>query len=275
MYPMDGLKRFFLHCISLPSLSRIYGRITRIKRPRRLARRMIRVFQRSHCIDMSRFQGTPDDYASLAEFFVRPLHETAVPPRAPQFLVSPADGRLVGIETVQKDAATQVKGLSYSLSHLVGEEMDFSPGWHVATVYLSPADYHRFHHPLDGRATATRRLGASRFPVNPTGSRLIPRLFVRNERVVVQYEHAGTRFYLAAVAATFVGGIHMTLPVPSKKSRDQLVQDTPVRQLDELGRFDLGSTIVLLVPAAMADPLDLPLGTKVMVGTPLFSLVKS
>lgn len=272
---MNGLKRFFLHCVSSPCLSRVYGRVTGIKKPRRLARLMIRTFLRSHAVDMDRFQGTPDDYSSLAGFFVRPLHETAVPPAAPGFLVSPADGRLVGMETVQKDSATQVKGLSYSLSQLVGEEIDFSPGWHVATVYLSPSDYHRFHHPLDGRATATRRLGASRFPVNPTGSRLIPRLFVRNERIVVRYEHESSCFYLAAVAATFVGGIHMTLPVPPKKSREQLALDTPVRQLDELGRFDLGSTIVLLVPAKMAHPLDLRQGSRVTVGTPLFALVKS
>lgn len=271
---MNRLKRFFLHCISCPCISRIYGRVTRIKRPRRLARFMIRAFLRNYPIDMSRFQGTANDYSSLAEFFVRPLHETAIPPRSFQFLVSPADGRLVGMETVEKNSATQVKGLSYSLSQLMGEEIDFSPGWHVATVYLSPSDYHRFHHPLDGRATGTRRLGASRFPVNPMGSRLIPRLFVRNERIVVRYEHGNSCFFLAAVAATFVGGIHMTLPVPPRKNRNQLVQDTPVRQLDELGRFNLGSTIVLLVPASLATPLDLQPGTKVMVGTPLFTLAK-
>ena len=109
---MNGLKRFFLHCISSPFLSRVYGRIMRIKRPHRLARLMIRAFQRSHAVDMSRFQETPEDYSSLAEFFVRPLQENAVPPYAPGFLVSPADGRLVGMETVQKDSATQVKGLS-------------------------------------------------------------------------------------------------------------------------------------------------------------------
>jgi len=269
---MDRLKRFFLHCVSSPSLSRIYGRVTRIKRPRRLARFMIRAFQRSHSIDMDRFQGTADDYSSLAEFFVRPLDTVAFPKSVPNALVSPADGRLVGMETVNKDSAPQVKGLSYSLSQLMGEEIDYSPGWHVATVYLSPSDYHRFHHPLDGRATATRRLGASRFPVNPAGGRLIPRLFVRNERVVVQYEHNGTRFYLAAVAATFVGGIHMTLPLPPGKSRDKRVQDTPVRQLDELGRFDLGSTIVLLVPASMATPVDVQPGSRVLVGTPLLEL---
>ncbi|MBN1196565.1 MAG: phosphatidylserine decarboxylase, partial [Candidatus Aminicenantes bacterium] len=183
---MDRLKRFFLHCISSPCLSRIYGRVTRIKRPRRLARFMIRAFQRSHSIDMDRFQGTADDYSSLAEFFVRPLDTAVFPKPVPDALVSPADGMLVGLETVAKDSATQVKGLTYSLVELMGEEVDFSPGWHVATVYLSPSDYHRFHHPLDARATATRRLGASRFPVNPTGGRLIPRLFVRNERIVVR-----------------------------------------------------------------------------------------
>lgn len=269
---MDGLKRFLFCCISFPFLSRIYGCLTRVRRPRGLARFMIRAFQRGHAIDMRRFKGSPGDYSSLAEFFVRPLDMDVFPKPIPDALVSPADGILVGRETVFTDKATQVKGLTYSLAELVGAEIDFSPGWHVATVYLSPADYHRFHHPLDGRAIATRRLGGSRFPVNASGSRLIPRLFVRNERVVVRYEHNGTQFFLAAVGATFVGGIHMTLPLPAKRSRTWLAQETPVRQLDELGRFDLGSTIVLLVPASMATPLDLQPGTKVMVGTPLFKV---
>jgi len=269
---MDRLRGCLLRCISFPALSRLYGRLTRIRHPRRLARWMIRTFQRSHRIDMSRFQGDPDGYSSLAEFFVRPLETAALPPPAARTVISPADGRLVGMETVDADAATQVKGLPYSLSELVGERIDFSTGWHVATVYLSPADYHRFHHPLDCRVTGTRRLGGRRFPVNAMGSRLVPRLFVRNERVVVRYVHGETRFFLAAVGATFVGGIHMTLPMPAAGHREWLDQDTPIRQLDELGRFDLGSTIILLIPASLAVPQDLQPGTRVLVGTPLFRL---
>jgi len=269
---MERVRRILLHFIAFPALSRLYGRLTRIRRPRKLVRRVIHWFVRVHSIDMTRFRGEPGDYPSLADFFVRPLDDAVIPEPLPGFLVSPADGILASLESVSGDAATQVKGLTYSLSQLVGEHMDFSHGWHVATVYLSPADYHRFHHPLGGRVISTRRLGGSRFPVNAMGSRLIPRLFVRNERVVVKYNTRDEIVYLAAVGATFVGGIHMTVPLPPKRGRKPLPQDSPVRQLDELGRFDLGSTIVILVPAELADPVAPPPGGRVLVGTPLFNL---
>lgn len=271
---MNPIRRLLLYCIACPTISRLYGRLTRIRRPRGLVRRVIHWFSRVHSIDMTRFRGDPGDYPSLADFFVRPLDDAVFPDPMPEYLVSPADGILASRESVSSDTATQVKGLSYSLSGLVGEGVDFSRGWHVATVYLSPADYHRFHHPLDGRVTSTRRLGGSRFPVNAMGSRLIPRLFVRNERVVVKYDTRDDLVYLAAVGATFVGGIHMTVPLPPGRSREPRSQDSRVRQLDELGRFDLGSTIVILVPAALADPVAPPPGERVQVGTPLFRLRK-
>ena len=233
---------------------------------------MIRNFRRSYGIDMSRFQGSVEDYPSLADFFVRPFDPGTVTlePMA-DHLLCPADGRLSGIETVTSDQATQVKGMMYPLSELIGDNPDFSSGWHVATIYLSPSDYHRFHHPVNADVVRVRRMGGSRFPVNSMGTGAIPRLFVRNERVVIHYHIAGVPLYFVAVGATFVGGIHLTLPCPHSAKEGWLTMERPVRQLDELGRFDLGSTIVLLFPASLADPISLPPGHPVRVGTPLFT----
>ncbi len=88
---------------------------------------------------MAEFQGQPGDYRSLAEFFLRPLDPAKRPLRADEnFLLSPADGRLSEIEFISTDRATQVKGKTYPLGRFLAAAIDFSQGWHLATIYLSP-----------------------------------------------------------------------------------------------------------------------------------------
>ena len=129
---MKGLIRVFLSVVSMPVFSRLYGWLTRIKRPRFLVREIIDFFKDVYKIEMDEFVGTPRDYPSLAEFFVRPL-DPQKRPLIPQEdkIVSPSDGVLKDIETVYEDKATQVKGKYYPVSELVREQLDFSKGWHV------------------------------------------------------------------------------------------------------------------------------------------------
>ncbi len=265
-----------LSLISRPVLSRLYGYLTRITRPRWLAASMILVFSKYYKISMEEFQGSMEDYPSLGAFFTRPL-DPAVRPLAPatDFLVSPADGILSHVEEITCDTALQIKGSPYSLSALTGERADWSRGFFLAVVYLAPSNYHRFHYPLDARLVFLRHLGERLFPVNRLGLSCIDNLFVRNERVVSCMETQGHTWYCVAVGAAFVGGIHMNLhPAPLPPGRKVPV-DQIVSQAHEMGHFAMGSTIVLLVPRNLVSSCLVPPGTAVQSGAPLFSLVNS
>ena len=123
---MDNIYRFpgrmLLVLISWPRLSRLYGRIMRLQRPRFLAQWMIRHFQKHYRIAMDEFQGTAADYPSLSEFFLRPFDpETRPLAGSADCLLSPADGRLIELELIERDCATQVKGWNYPMSLLLAE----------------------------------------------------------------------------------------------------------------------------------------------------------
>jgi phosphatidylserine decarboxylase len=275
---MNNISRLIGRALLVPiswiPISRLYGRIMRLRRPRCLARAMIRRFQKHYGIRMDEFQGTASDYSSLSDFFLRPLDANIRPlPLDRQSLLSPADGRLSELELVSEDRATQVKGWTYPLSLMLGEAIDFSRGWHVATIYLSPSDYHRFHYPLSAPIRGSFHGGTRLFPVNDFSVTRVKRLYVRNERVVTRFDLQGTPCYMIAVGATFVGSIgikHLPggLPVLSQWQR----LDLAAEQMAEMGHFAMGSTIILLVPADRVETVLARKGDKVRVGQPLFKI---
>ncbi len=266
-----------LSLMSRPALSRLYGHLTRMYRPRWVAQAMIRAFARYYKISMDEFQGSFPDYPSLGEFFIRSL-DTAVRPLlpAPDVLVSPADGILSHVQPISSDEALQVKGSSYCLSALIGdsESIDFSRGFHLAVIYLAPSNYHRFHYPLDARLLWLRHLGERLFPVNRLGLSCVDNLFVRNERVVSCMETCGHKWYCVAVGAAFVGGIHMNIHPALLLPGQKVVIDQEVSQTREMGYFAMGSTLVLLLPNSLVSSCLAVPGSPVQAGTPLFSLVK-
>lgn len=265
----------FLRLISLPVFSRIWGRIVRFKQPRFLIKRVIRLYRRKYDIDMEEYQGEVGDYKCLSDFFVRQLDPEKRPlTMKKDAIVSPADGVLTEIETIFQDRATQVKGKTYSISQLLKEDIDFSQGWHVAVVYLSPSNYHRYHYPLTGKIKRYFHTGGRLFPVNSLGLNGIDKLFIRNERIVVEIVRNELPCYAAAVGATFVGSIKMAfIPDQKKKRRNRWEPvNLDVRQLEEMGRFEMGSTIVLALPQKMAEPIDNIKGKPVRVGDPIFKL---
>jgi phosphatidylserine decarboxylase len=145
----------------------------------------------------------------------------------------------------------------------------------VATIYLSPANYHRFHYPLSGHIKRFFHTGGRLFPVNLLGLNHIDELFIRNERIITEIEKNDRVCYVVAVGATFVGSIRMDfIPDQMKKSRDKWETiHLDVRQLDEMGRFEMGSTIVVVVPAKMAEPIDQLVGKPVQVGQAIFKMI--
>jgi phosphatidylserine decarboxylase len=258
----------------MPLFSRLWGVVTRIEKPEWLAAKMISVFKDHYDIDMNQYVGSVDDYDSLSKFFVRPLDMDVRPLKDDKkMFLSPSDGVITVCEQVAADIATQVKGRTYSIGDLVRKELDFSEGYYLFTIYLSPRDYHRYHVPVDATVRSYIHTGWRLFPVNKMSVNSIDDLFVRNERVVVKMKKDDHEFYYVAVGATFVGSIKMdffTNPVDGKWT----VVDKEYKQNQELGMFEMGSTIVLLVPENMVGELNVAAGDTVKVGDPLFQMTK-
>ncbi|KNZ31280.1 MAG: phosphatidylserine decarboxylase [Methylibium sp. NZG] len=233
-----------------------------------LTTRLIRWFVGRYGVNMAE-AAEPDiaRYASFNEFFTRAL-KPGVRPLAVADLVCPVDGAISQFGAIRHDQIFQAKGHHYSTTALLGGDAGLASRFHdghFATIYLSPKDYHRIHMPCDGRLVRMLHVPGALFSVNPTTARGVPGLFARNERVVCIFEtgpegsHGSTGpFALVLVGATIVGSMatvwHGVVNPPRTgglrewQYRDP---DDPVRlkQGDEMGRFLLGSTVVLLFPA--------------------------
>jgi phosphatidylserine decarboxylase len=203
----------------------------------------------------------PAAYATFNEFFTRPLKPGARP-MASAGLVSPVDGAVSQLGPIRGDQIFQAKGHSYSTRALVGGDAAlaarFDDGM-FATLYLSPRDYHRIHMPCAGTLVRMWHVPGALFSVNPTTARGVPGLFARNERVVCEFTgHAGP-FVLVLVGATIVGSMattwHGTVTPPRRAGVREwryAAGDVSLAQGEEMGRFLLGSTVVLLFPPGAA-----------------------
>ena len=196
-------------------------------------------------------------YSSFNEFFTRPLRDGARPLAACDF-ICPVDGAISQFGAIERDQIFQAKGHSYSTTALVGGDRDLAAQFQdgsFATLYLSPRDYHRIHMPCDGRLTRMIYVPGALFSVNPTTARGVPGLFARNERVVCMFESEQGPFVLTLVGATIVGSMatvwHGVVNPPRLPSvREWTYSDGQVvlKKGDEMGRFLLGSTVVMLFP---------------------------
>ncbi len=201
-------------------------------------------------------------YKSFNEFFTRPLKDNARP-LADAAFICPVDGAISQFGSVEKDQIFQAKGHHYStLAMLAGQQAlatKFENG-HFACLYLSPKDYHRIHMPCDGALKSMVYVPGDLFSVNPNTAANVPNLFARNERVVCEFESAihGT-FVMVLVGATIVGSMatvwHEAIdgakngiinPPRSKNIRSWNYENIHLKQGDEMGRFLLGSTVVML-----------------------------
>ena len=205
----------------------------------------------------------PRSYATFNEFFTRPLKE-GVRPLASAGFVCPVDGAVSQLGAIAKDQIFQAKGHSYSTRALVGGDAELAAQFQdgaFATIYLSPRDYHRIHMPCNARLRRMIYVPGELFSVNPTTARGVPGLFARNERVVCVFdvphgESGETRpFVQVLVGATIVGSMAtawhgVVNPPRTREVREWRYDESPVsfQQGDEMGRFLLGSTVVLLWP---------------------------
>ena len=209
-------------------------------------------------VDMSE-AAEPDitRYASFNDFFTRALRAGARP-LADADYVCPVDGAISQFGAIERDQIFQAKGHHYSTCALLAGDTalaaEFEHG-QFATIYLSPKDYHRIHMPCAGRLQRMVYVPGDLFSVNPTTARAVPGLFARNERVVSLFDTARGPFVLVLVGATIVGSMatvwHGVVNPPRLgeiKRWNYQDQSIELKQGDEMGRFLLGSTVVLLWP---------------------------
>ncbi len=196
-----------------------------------------------------------ESYATFNEFFTRPLRDGARPIDSAPF-VSPVDGAVSQLGAIEKDQIFQAKGHHYSTTALVGGDAalarQFDDG-HFATIYLAPKDYHRIHMPCDGHLRRMIYVPGELFSVNPTTARGVPGLFARNERVVCVFDTAHGPFVNVLVGATIVGSMAtvwhgvVNPPRPGELREWRYDdQDIVLAKGAEMGRFLLGSTVVML-----------------------------
>jgi len=221
--------------------------------------RLVRWFVRKYGVDLSEaVESDPAAYASFNDFFTRALKPGARP-IARADLVCPVDGTISQFGAIEHDQVLQAKGHRYSTTALVGGDHALAERFHdgtFATLYLSPKDYHRIHMPCDGTLVRMIHVPGSLFSVNPVTARGVPRLFARNERVVCVFESdLFGLFVLTLVGATIVGSMatvwHGVVNPPRvRRVREWQYPERAVRlkQGEEMGRFLLGSTVVLLFP---------------------------
>jgi phosphatidylserine decarboxylase len=219
---------------------------------------IIRWFVGRYGVNMAE-AANPDiaSYASFNEFFTRPLRDGARPLAAADF-ICPVDGAISQFGAIERDQIFQAKGHSYSTTALVGGDRELAARFEngsFATLYLSPRDYHRIHMPCDGRLMRMIHVPGALFSVNPTTARGVPGLFARNERVVCVFDSPHGPFVLTLVGATIVGSMAtvwhglVNPPRPGHlREWNYADQQIALRQGDEMGRFLLGSTVVMLFP---------------------------
>ncbi|MFZ4539382.1 archaetidylserine decarboxylase [Propionivibrio sp.] len=223
-----------------------------------LTTNVIRWFVDRYGVNMNE-AANPDiaSYMSFNEFFTRALQSGARPLAEADFLC-PVDGAISQFGTIERDQIFQAKGHSYSTTALVGGDRELAARFEngsFATLYLSPRDYHRIHMPCAGKLTRMIHVPGALFSVNPTTARGVPGLFARNERVVCVFDSAFGPFVLTLVGATIVGSMATVWHGAVNPPRPGVIREwrydereIVLKKGEEMGRFLLGSTVVMLFP---------------------------
>jgi phosphatidylserine decarboxylase len=256
---MDSIFIFFQHIVPQHLLSRCTGWLAHLRHPIWLKNWVIQRFIQHFDVNMTEAaQPNPERYASFNEFFTRPLRDGARP-IAEADIVCPADGAISQMGAIEEELLFQAKGRHFSVGQLLGGDKKRAAlfaGGEFATIYLSPKDYHRVHMPLAGRLSATNYIPGQLFSVNAVTAQNVDRLFARNERLVCYFDTAAGPMAMILVGAMVVAGIEtvwsgQVAPPPKHPVFNDFV-DLPrpveLAKGEEMGRFMLGSTVILLFP---------------------------
>ncbi len=281
---MTGVFAFLQYLLPKHLLTAIVYRIARIRHPATknfLIEKFISVFDVN--VDEIRDE-VPDGFATFNEFFIRALADGERPvDSAGDTLVSPVDGTLSIAGHIENDVLVQAKGIDYTLDELLATDLSNAHAYdngQFATIYLAPYNYHRVHAPLAGRLVAARYVPGDLFSVNEATVSRVPKLFRRNERLVMHFDTGSGPMAVVFVGALNVGSISTpwTGEIRPRASGvvdvlDLSAHDRDVAKGDLLGWFNMGSTVILLLPrngCAWSDAMR-P-GASLRMGEPIATL---
>lgn len=249
-------------------LTALAGRVARQRVPAPLRRPFYGAFAVAVGANLEESAQPIESFESFNAFFTRGLRQDVrVWSGSAHDWTVPADGTLSVEGRVERGQLLQVKGIDYSVADLLDDDAATWEGARYATIYLSPADYHRVHWPVSGHVDAVQGKGGDLWPVNRASVQHVPGLFIENERTITMMtDSRGRRAAIVMVGATIVGGIELRVPFATEK------HPTAIHAGDEHGRFYLGSTVVLLVQDADAplEDTSLPLNEAVQLGQSLW-----
>ena len=279
----DWIKTYSLYPLPHHLLSRLVLWATR--QESRATPAAIRWFARKFDVDMKdAVEEELGSYTSFNRFFTRALKPEARPiDQQANSICSPADGRISAIGEITDGRIYQAKGRDYSLDVLIGGDQSAAQrlaNGGFTTIYLSPRDYHRLHMPVAGTLLSQTHIPGRLFSVGPHTVRALPNLFARNERVIAQFETEAGLMALVLVGAINVAAIetvwHGLVTPPQRRSMSTVnypdEQAVNLAKGDEMGRFNMGSTIIVLMENPVAWRVDMQAGDAVRMGQFLGSL---
>jgi phosphatidylserine decarboxylase len=250
---------FFQYLLPKHWLTAVVYRLARVRVPA-VKNALIRGFLKLFDVELEEVKGrVPQDFRSFNDFFIRELNDGARPVDAdPAAIVSPADGTLSQAGTLRGSRILQAKGIDYSLEDLLAADVDkageFSGGA-FATIYLAPYNYHRVHAPVDGELVAAHYVPGDLFSVNSKTAAQVPGLFSRNERLNLHFQTAFGPMVVVFVGALNVGSISTPWSGEVRPRKSGVVEridvsaaPQQVRKGDLLGWFNMGSTVIVLLP---------------------------
>lgn len=251
------------YCLPKQAITLLAGKFANAKAGW-LTTAMIRWFVGRYDVNMAE-AAEPDikSYKTFNDFFTRALRTDARPLASANF-ICPVDGAISQFGTIRNGQIFQAKGHQYSATALLAGNIPLAEKFKegsFATLYLSPRDYHRIHMPCNGKLRSMHYVPGDLFSVNPLTVKGVPGLFARNERVVCEFESEEIgSFVLVLVGATIVGSMAtawhgVVNPPRSGAVRSWRYDEKSIvlRQGDEMGRFQLGSTVVMLFPAGVLN----------------------
>ncbi|MBL1272533.1 MAG: phosphatidylserine decarboxylase [Marinobacter maritimus] len=255
-------KLFILSQYVTPQLavSRLAGRLADNDQNPALKNRVVKWFVKRYGVDMSEAaEPDPTAYPSFNEFFTRALKPGIRPvAEGDNTFVSPVDGAISQLGQVSGDRIFQAKGQSFSLIELLGGDTQRAEAFNegvFSTIYLSPKDYHRIHMPLAGKLREMVYVPGKLFSVNPATAENVPNLFARNERVVCIFDTAAGPMALVLVGAMIVGSVETPwagVVAPNSSGVKAITYEgesaISFAKGEEMGRFRLGSTVVMVMP---------------------------
>lgn len=260
---MNRLAVFFQYCLPKQLITVLAGKFANAAAGG-LTTAVIRWFVRRYQVNMAE-AAYPDitSYPTFNAFFTRALKEHARPLSQCDF-ICPVDGAISQFGDIRHGQIFQAKGHEYSVNALLADNLVLAAKFvngSFATLYLSPKDYHRIHMPCGGRLRNMTYVPGALFSVNPATAQGVPGLFARNERVICEFESADLgNFVMVLVGATIVGSMattwHGVVNPPrlsSVKTWDYTDKHIELKQGDEMGRFLLGSTVVMLFEAGQLE----------------------